>query len=440
MRIPVVSLWLSALFLGACAQTAPYRVSFEPCEIKVNVSDVTTAGSSAVAIEKVSCPTANRVRIRGNHPYELAFVEIDEQGYLADRRQAELAVEMAGAAPRNGGRVRVVVYVHGWHHNASADDDNIARFHVTLAALSRWNPQDTVRGIYVGWRGDSLAIPGLRFLTFWDRKNTSDEVGRGSLYEVLMHLERAVKGGPSNSKNHLVLVGHSFGASVVFNSLGQLYMQRFIEGIYASAPGRRFRGYGDMVVLVNPAIEAMRYMPFHSALRYFAERKTAPKADFSNELSPVLIILSSEGDWATRTTFPGARFFSTVLEAHRGASITGSAMDQGPHSEWVMDVQALGNYQGFNTHEVIRLTSADRANRLEKCSELPEGALAKMIRESAHSAQTFPDSEIVIRQKPGTPLNLPYWHADLGTEIVKDHSQIKNLNLVCWVSQLIEAR
>src|SRR5258706_379319 len=231
MRTNFGFLVLSALLLCACAQVAPYRTDRQPCDIAA------LAGGVAGA-EKEKCPTAAWVRVSGKTPYELAYVEIDDQGFFSDREQAE----------------------------------------------------------------------------------------------------RAVKPTP-DSPNRLTLVGHSFGASVVFNALAQLSMQRFMDGVHSSSPGRKFRGYGDLVVLINPAIEAMRYMPFQSALSYYSERSETPKADFSSELYPVLLILSSEGDWATRDTFPAARFFSTIWETHRGASIAGSGNDAGPYSEWVMDIK-----------------------------------------------------------------------------------------------------
>lgn len=439
MKINLGFLLSSALFIGACAQIPPYRTDQKPCD--VDLSQASSKATGAVNIEKTRCPNAARVRILDRNPYELAYVEIDDQGFFADRKQAELALEMAGAPPadaRKAGRVRVLAFIHGWHHNASVEDENVAGFHQALAALSAWNPDDTIRGIYIGWRGDSLAIPGLRYLTFWDRKNTSDEVGRGSLYEFLLRLERAVK-TPSSTRNRLTLVGHSFGASVVFNSLAQLYMQRFIEGVHASDPGRKFRGYGDLVILINPAIEAMRYMPLKSATSYYAARSDGLKADFSGEAYPVLLTLSSEGDWATRTTFPFARFFSTIWETHRRASAMGSAKDEGPYSEWVMDFKAVGNYQGFNTHEVIQLKSPDLANRVQQCRGLPKTEFEELV--NGKNGQPFPDSGVLLRRKSDAPDKLsPYWHAELGTEIVKDHTSIGNLNLVCWISQLLELR
>jgi len=181
------------------------------------------------------------------------------------------------------------------------------------------NAEEEVIGVYVGWRGESWTLPLVRYTTFWDRKNTSEEIGRGSLVEFLTRLERATKPDPQ-SRHKLMLVGHSFGASVVFNSMSQLLLARFLldaEKLAAERTGSAHSqskpglvsGYGDLVVLVNPAIEATRIMPFFGALNEFTVKQySAKQIDlFAQGQPPRLLILSSEGDWATRGTFPIGR-------------------------------------------------------------------------------------------------------------------------------------
>jgi len=414
---------LLTLVLCACAQVDPYRVSKDgyakTCEYRA-VGD---------------CPTASLLRHGAPAPYNLAFVEIDEQGYFADRAQAEAAIVMASEKPAQG-RAYVIVFIHGWHHNAGPDDENVHKFHDALRLISTWRPNDTVRGIYVGWRGDSLAIKGLRYVTFWDRKNTSDEVGRGSLYEFLLRLEHSVK-APGSADNRLVLIGHSFGASVAFNALAQLYMQRFIEGLYSTSAGPRFRGYGDFAVLINPAIEGIRFMPLHGALKYYSSAAAGVRADFSRESRPALVILSSEGDWATRKSFPAARFFSTVFESHATAGIQGSAPGVGGgYSEWVMDVQTLGNFEHFHTHASLELAGEMAP---QGCASLAPGQLRQYLANSQSAPQQFPDSGIVLKYQGELPATTPYWSANMSSDIVASHSDIGKPPLVCWIMQLVDA-
>jgi hypothetical protein len=101
-----------------------------------------------------------------------------------------------------------------------------------------------------------------------------------------------------------MLIGHSFGASVGFNAIGQTLMVRFLldaERLASrnpspahsqSRPGL-LTGYGDLVVLVNPAIEATRLMPFFGSL---SEHTSKEPFLFTLGQPPRLVILSSEGD------------------------------------------------------------------------------------------------------------------------------------------------
>jgi pimeloyl-ACP methyl ester carboxylesterase len=259
---------LSVLILGVlgCAPQTPYRTG--------------PAASEVVAADRALCPELTEA---SPHRIRVAYVEIEEQGYFADRSQIDHVLDVVGRA---GKPKYVVVFVHGWFHSASQTDENVQRFKCALNNIQSidGNAGEEVVGVYVGWRGESWTIPGIRLTTFWDRKNTSEEIGRGSLVEFLTRLERVVKPTPE-SPNKLMLVGHSFGASVVFNAVGQILMARFLldaEGLIAengasrhsqSKPGL-ISGYGDVVVLVNPAIEATRIMPFFSALNEYSARKT----------------------------------------------------------------------------------------------------------------------------------------------------------------------
>lgn len=475
--------WVVALvLLGGCTSLA-HRSASEPCSLAAP-SDASAAWESTEG----RCSKSFAIRAPS---HGVNYVEIDEQGMLHDRAAAEAALAFAGSPTSDPARMAyVVVFIHGWHHDASADDPNVQAFHSALAAVKRWRPHAEVRGIYVGWRGSSLPVPLLRYITFWERKNTSDEIGRGGLLEYLLRLEMAVKPVPE-SQNRLVLVGHSLGASVAFNALAHIYMQRFVDGLYSTHMGERFRGYGDLVVLINPAIEAMRYMPMQSAVEYYASRKQPPSADFTHEKRPKLIILSSDGDLATHCAFPVARPFSTALEAHNKISSEKSPDEAGRYVEWNLDRDTVGNFPGFRTHWPLRLTTSEpRASGepkapalltecvrsivdnlfrssvtdppavLEQCrapgpeelrnllsqesSDPDEPAQLQMRTEDGSSPKLrgsyFPDSNIRFVRKPSTLKGLPYIVAGVDTEIVAGHSGIGSQNLICWISQIVDGQ
>lgn len=468
--------WMIALplLLGGCASPF-HRTAGTPCDVAAP-ADISADWEPADG----DCRGSWAVRAPS---HGVNYVEIDEQGVLHDRAAAEDALAFAGAPPSDTARMAyVVVFIHGWHHDAAPGDGNVQAFHRALASVKRWRPHADVRGIYIGWRGSSLPVPLLRYLTFWERKNTSDEIGRGSLLEFLLRLERSVKPVPA-SNNRLVLVGHSLGASVAFNALMHLHMQRFVEGLYATTPGERFRGYGDLTVLINPAIEAMRYMPLQSAVEYYAAREQPPKLDFSHE-KPRLIILSSDGDLATHCTFPVARFFTTALEAHNRISPRKSPDAEGRYVEWNMDRDTVGNFAGFRTHWPLRLVTGEGESRapaqfwecaraiaggtnrpeaqpavLEHCHTPSAAELQELLRQQSDEnpdkpappearaenpaglkvrGSYFPDSNIRVVRKPSTVPNSPYIVAGVGVEVIASHSGIGSPNLICWINQLVD--
>src|SRR3989442_2027435 len=306
--------WLACVVLAqsavGCAPQGPHRIGNDATEYVVADSSLCPG-----------LPSVSRYRI------PVAYVEIDEQGAFQDRGQVDQALTLDAEQRKS---TYVVVFVDGWFHNASQTDDNVRRFKCALNDLHgiERSGGSQVVGIYIGWRGRSLEIPLLQYLTFWDRKNTSEEIGRGSLVEFLTRLERVVKPEPT-SLNKLMLVGHSFGASAVFNAVGQIVLARFLldaEKLASdkatpahsqSRPGL-VSAYGDLVVLVNPAIEATRIVPFFDALNEY----TTKRPDLLSPAQPPrLIILSSEGDQATRTAFPVARAFSTIFESYDTRSV-----------------------------------------------------------------------------------------------------------------------
>jgi hypothetical protein len=70
-------------------------------------------------------------------PYELAIVEFDDQGRCYDRGQMDgVAQRLEALSPdgaKTGEDVILVVFVHGWQHDARSDDDNLTSFRALLS-------------------------------------------------------------------------------------------------------------------------------------------------------------------------------------------------------------------------------------------------------------------------------------------------------------------
>ena len=66
--------------------------------------------------------------------YYMAFVEFDDQGWFADRRQMESLLTLLERLRQQKREVLIHVYAHGWKHNASACDTNAS------GLLVLWEP------------------------------------------------------------------------------------------------------------------------------------------------------------------------------------------------------------------------------------------------------------------------------------------------------------
>ena len=119
-------------------------------------------------------------------------IEVDDYGRFWDRKAADAVLETISGTSKNKSTV-VSVFIHGWHHNADASDEDFQDFQTSLerlraklqepryvSARRHLHLQEDINviGLYVGWRG--RALPGwLNYLTFWGRKSAAERVGDG---------------------------------------------------------------------------------------------------------------------------------------------------------------------------------------------------------------------------------------------------------------------
>src|SRR3569623_3003605 len=212
----------------------------------------------------------------------------------------------------------MVVFAHSWKHSAATGDRNIETFRKVLARRSEDElhigcktglPARRVVGVYPGWRGEAVNIPYLDKLTFWDRKSTAQVVGHGGGTEVRSRMELVKRDKdstvPGGSGTRRAVIGHSFGGAAVYTSLAQILQSRFVRTTGPSGQQSNIEGFGNLVVLINPAIEASLFTPL-------SDMSTERGTYFASQL-PVMAILTSEADYATRYAFPAGRFFSTLL-------------------------------------------------------------------------------------------------------------------------------
>lgn len=401
--------------LSGCASDALYRPQFNSCVVGPQ------QGCEPHAIQR-------------HHPdseaeFLLGFVEIDDQGQLRDRAQLQsLLDELYTLASQES--LLINVFVHGWHHNAAPEDSNVRNFEHSLAQLSELESQLAVAqgqaprrvvGIYVGWRGESITTPVLNQLTFWERKNTAQEVGQLGMAELLLRLEEI-----SNVKNtqvppiksRLVVVGHSFGGLAVYSATAQILADRFVDSRAGKAFVDTAKGFGDLVVLLNPAFEALRYAPLYDLAQ--------ARCSYFPEQRPRLVILTSESDYATKLAFPVGRVFSTFFENHNTIR---RADCQRPlvYREGAADRHAVGHFEPLLTHE-LRPASRRRAADYSEVESVWRN-------QQEGGVQPYGATELVHLGRTA-PRN-PYLNVRVDGGLIEDHNDIFREEIAEFLRMLI---
>jgi pimeloyl-ACP methyl ester carboxylesterase len=329
-------------------------------------------------------------------PYELAVVEFDDQGRCYDRGQMDAVAERLEALapydpPQAGQDVILVVFVHGWQHDARSDDDNLTAFRGLLNQTVDHEKSITapgakprpVLGVFVGWRG--LSDYGLGDVvadaTFWDRQAAGQRVAVGSVRELFGRLRHYRNRQQQRGGNPLlVIVGHSFGGMIVFSALAQSLIQA------ASAPvGRVTPEFADLVLLVNPAIEGARYIPIYDLVT-----SAAFKARTTQQL-PVFICAQANNDQPVGLVFPLGNAGHAITEATIGDL-----------EKWCV-THAFGFVPSFRTHALAGPTA---------------------------------DKPFVL-DPPGITQTNPFWVVGAAKEVIDGHGGIWQTPFLQFVASLV---
>lgn len=272
-------------------------------------------------------------------------LEFKDDGSLHYPDAAKSAINAIRAVPESENLI-VVVFAHGWNHNASSEtfdmfDRAIKKLRSTLqeqpyneSRIQLTNVASvTVVSVYVGWRGLEYTpwIPANVPFTFWSRKSAAERVGEGPLRGFMQELNdiyRERNALPSKGGKRpfmgLAAFGHSFGGQVIFGSVRSI-----LEGaLSSSSPDRPISGFGDIVVLLNPAVEARQFESLHKASR---------EAKYHPWQTPLVAILSGTAD------FPNRFFFSLG----RRLDSRYSSIPDDERETWR---NAVGAQQSFVTH------------------------------------------------------------------------------------------
>jgi hypothetical protein len=210
----------------------------------------------------------------------------------------------------------LIVYVHGWRHNAQIDDEDVSDARIFAAYArsflnQRCKEQNrycdaTVTSLYIGWRGarinENFGIISeiAAIFSLFDRKPQSESVS-SHVTSVLNDVWNAVqkdntKKDNEYTKDKMIVVGHSLGGNLLLTGLSQIIGNQ----INSHSPEKIVPSpLGDLVVLVNPAAEAKKWIDVQNAVHAKDEEYGLVKNNnrngvlFSKKQKPVLVSLTS---------------------------------------------------------------------------------------------------------------------------------------------------
>ena len=398
--------------------------------------------------------------------FDLHVVEFDDQGLFWNRQQAEKAL-LDIAEVRKRSDVLVFVFFHGWFNNADVCNGKLACFRELLSLMAEAERADyrskleefipgasgtprRVIGVYGGWRGETLAIEGLKGVTFWGRKSTAHTVGEnGAVTELIAGLARIVHpqsnvdeppaGPPAKPDlSSLIAVGHSFGGALLMSAIGNELNRAAGEALTPGGPAPRVVSrMADLTVLVNPAVEASRFDNV---------RRAANEATFSDEQTPILLTLSSEADTPNKILFPIGQALAFAQKAARS------------REQWQGMIQSLGTFRANHTHQLIAAGKApSNGVRTAKCvcdsgiaeyrdvllSDLLKGLQEEKGRDLTGSAadpahgrrRDYRYSRLEPMQD--TDPNSPFMMVQVDDDVIGGHSDIFNPRIVDFLLEFV---
>ena len=426
--------------------------------------------------------------------FNLYVFEFDDDGLAWNRERQERSF----AAIQNELDTRpavVLAFVHGWKNDASVCNGNLACFREVLEIVAKTEkaiagsgtPRRVV-GVYIGWRGgtvkgDGFASRMAKQTTFWGRKHTAHVIGdNGGVTALIERLRTIVAQSrfrrgertiarASFGTTSVVFVGHSFGGALLFSAVATslnasvgaaiqgrddpvtVQAQRRPQAQQRVAPPARpvitdrdvfVRSDGDLVILVNPAMEASR----------FANLANTRNLRFDSRQVPIFLTLASEGDGAVGRFFPIGQAFATVARSARSRQI------------WFSMEKGFGMYEPFHTHRLVlkpgqSAPGDDAASGTCRCKSNLSAFGDALVTRLRELYQTIPDEATItpadrIRLIEGLDLagyqetlytrlepvrdvdpNNPFLMASVDPKVISGHSAIFNARFIDFLIEYI---
>ncbi len=394
---------------------------------------------TVLLITGLAACTANKmyrpVSIEELPGYTMAYIELDDQGEMWSPAQLSRAlahIEQVNQGPRGA---LLVVFVHGWQHNASPKDKSLRgfqRFLDQLAELEREMSAGAPRplvGVYLGWRGRSGAIPVLNKLTFWSRAGAVRRVAGISATEAIYSVLTAAKRNP---RSKALLMGHSFGGQIVELALSQALVATLLTS------GEREVDFpADLVVLVNPAAKSLAAKQLIDALERNRIRLYRTDADGERFVRPLVVSVTSRADLATGLAFQGGTFLSSIFKNFRKY---GRDYCSPLGRQRAFYVRTPGHNRTLHNLEV---SSAPLPPAAAESAEPLAAAIRHMKREYDPVSQQHSYSfngrkhRFTLKRRPRALNDTPYWIMSVPPSLIPNHAITFDHDLIALLGALL---
>ena len=322
MYIRRFTLGIGLLVLTACATSRNERLHLGIGPAAVVETDIARLQDPAEQLR------VQQASIEKHPEFTLGVVEFNDEGLAFSREQRNAVVKMIRDTSAGKSAI-IVTFIHGWKHNATVCDDNLACFRGVLQYLGQrertTGGNRPVIGVYVGWRGLTYCNVARKQLSIWTRKRIGERLGTNQARRFIERLILAyndIKKEPGGQDTRFVAVGHSLGAGVLFSAVGPAYRQALHDALteradaaqievidgYQDENGRHIN-FPDLVVLANPAFEAELYKRTPVDLAKMRDLGLR----FNEAQLPLLLTISSKSDGATRVIFPIGQGFKALV-------------------------------------------------------------------------------------------------------------------------------
>lgn len=217
----------------------------------------------------------------------LHVVEFSDDGEQLDPNQLQALQQRIRNASQPP---ELVIFVHGWHHNAKSTDDNFVAFQRFFNEMAKSDAGRNLIGVYIGWRGDKYDpfwldgsndadswIEPLDFPTIFQRKSIARHIGQTGFSHLLDQFDALEQQG---ALQRYTVIGHSLGGAIALHGSKERVRQSLLKR----------QENKNLFILLNPAVTTSEYQPLDQLLSVDRQK-------------PAMVVLQSKGDFALKKAF-----------------------------------------------------------------------------------------------------------------------------------------